>query len=319
MQPIESIPPAQQFLESLQGLPIGVHAAALIGLVAGLCLWIAGRRIVKPVFLLLGLAIAAAIGFFAAPLFGVDTIMGYPSPYIGLGIGALVGLAVSAFLFRFTMAIATGASVAVASCLGAAVYLNANPTTVEIENAIGERAGIALNDLALNQVPNLNSDDPETQPHRFGEHPESEQESTDSGGETGNVAHVARTAAFRVRDFMGHLGSELGLIWDQLPIRDRSVISSAGLVGAFFGALLGLVMPKRASALSTALFGAAIWMPCLFWLLTAVNAPVGFFGSLSAKTWLITWAVISLVGASFQWSGLATRKLSESGDDDDDE
>jgi hypothetical protein len=316
MQPTESITTAQQLLDSLQELPIGVHAAALVGLIAGLSLWIAGRRIVKPVFLLLGLTLAAVGGFFAAPLFGTDTILGYPSPYIGLGVGAIFGLAASAFLFRFTMAIATGASLAVASCLGAAVYLNANPTPTQLETALADRGALATEDLALNRVPILNADDPTEQDHRFGEHPMPE---TQEGDEPSDVANVASNAAFRVRDFMGHLGAELGLIWKQLPVRDRKVITSAGLAGAFIGALLGLVMPKRASALFTALFGAAIWMPSLFWILTAIDAPIGFLGTLSAKSWLIVWAVISLVGAMTQWSGLATRKMRKMDEDDDDD
>ncbi|MCH7792035.1 MAG: hypothetical protein IID31_07135, partial [Planctomycetes bacterium] len=107
----------------------------------------------------------------------------------------------------------------------------------------------------------------------------------------------------------------------QLPVRDRSVISAAGFVGAILGGMLGLVMPKRASALFTALFGAAIWMPCLVYLLTAFDMPIGFLTALSARAWLIAWAVVSFVGASSQWSGIGTRRFRRSSerDDDDDE
>ena len=164
MQTGPSIESAEQLLGSLQSLPIGMHAPAFIGLAAGLALWLAGRRIIKPVFLVLGVALAGTLGFFLAPAFGHDAFFGYPSPFVGLGIGALVGLVGSAVLFRFTMAIASGASVAIAMCLGAAIYLNANPAAdraiaIPAEHpalspaspALGQHAGEILEWLGFTQ------------------------------------------------------------------------------------------------------------------------------------------------------------------------
>ena len=315
MQTGPSIESAEQLLGSLQSLPIGMHAPAFIGLAAGLALWLAGRRIIKPVFLVLGVALAGTLGFFLAPAFGHDAFFGYPSPFVGLGVGALVGLVGSAVLFRFTMAIASGASVAIAACLGAAIYLNANPTPDRAIDIPAEHAALSPAELALPNVPvRTEPDQPTESPiEAVLDQPPAPEDSDDG------VIEVARTTAKVVRNFVGLLGAELGLIWSQLPVRDRSVISAAGFVGAILGGMLGLAMPKRASALFTALFGAAIWIPCLVYLLTAFDMPIGFLTALSARAWLIAWAVISLVGASSQWSGLATRRLRKTKDDDDDD
>ena len=314
MQTGPSIETAEQLLGSLQSLPLGVHAAAFIGLAAGLALWLAGRRLIKPAFLVLGVALAGTIGFFLAPAFGHDAYFGYPSPYVGLGVGALVGLVGSAVLFRFTMAIASGASVAIAACLGAAVYLNANPAADRAIDIPTENAALPPAELALANVP-VRTEPTESPIEAVLDQPDPAEEPED------DVIEVALTAAKVVRNFVGLLGAELGLIWSQLPVRDRSVISAAGFVGAILGGLLGLVMPKRASALFTALFGAAIWIPCLVWLLTAFDMPIGLLTGLSARAWLIVWAVVSFVGASSQWSGIGTRRFrrSSEGDDDDDD
>jgi hypothetical protein len=332
--PQDAPPPeaSQPLLEIVRDLPLEVHVAAMIGLGAGLALWLVGRRLIKVVFVLLGIAIGGALGFVIAPLTGYETFEGIDVTHIGLGAGAVAGIIAASFLFRFTIAVSTSAVMAVAGLLGASVYLAA----VDAGEPPGE---LPASELALDGVPFEDETAvPGAQPDEglpsrpFGfdpDEPPAEQEAEDSPGDSGqrgeDVGEIVDTAGERVREFMIRLGDEARELWASQPAYDRSVMTLAALVSAALGAMIGLVVPTGASAVITSLAGAAIWIPCGLWLANKFDLPgVEHVQGISPKNWLIIWGIIALVGATAQWSGFSTRRFGrrrrrDDGEDDEDE
>jgi hypothetical protein len=115
---------AHGVLEALQALPIGMHVTIGVGLIAGLMLWLFGRRVIRPVFVVVGMAAGAGIGLLLTPTLGLPAIGPLAPPYVGLAAGSVVGLIAAAILFRMTMAVAAAAVLAIAGVLSAGIYLD---------------------------------------------------------------------------------------------------------------------------------------------------------------------------------------------------
>lgn len=317
--PQDAPPPeaSQPMLEIVRDLPLEVHVAAMIGLGAGLALWLVGRRLLKVVFVLLGIAQGGALGFVIAPLTGYETFEGIDVTHIGLGAGAVAGIIAASFLFRFTIAVSTSAVMAVAGLLGASVYLAAVEAAAppsELPTSELALEGVPFEDetppaeLPLNEEPSRPFGFiPEEQPAESGVGEEGPLESGQQGEHVGEIVDTARE---RVREFMIRLGNEARELWASQPTYDRSVMTLAALASAALGAMIGLVVPTWASAVVTSLAGAAIWIPCGLWLANTFDLPgVEHVQGISPKNWLIVWGVVALVGATAQWSGFSTRKF----------
>lgn len=270
-------------VSSLQALPIGVHVVLGIGLAAGLVLWLAGQKVVRPIFVVIGLVLGAAIGFFTAPLLAIDPIHDIPTPYLGMGAGALFGLGTSVALFRFAMAIGAAAVVAIAGMLGTATYLaQTQPAPAQPTREV-ER-----------------SSEPSPPREVAGE----QEDSPD------DVTRWARESAARTRDFLSRAGDAAGERWDRVPGEHRLMVAAGGLGGAMCGFLLGVFVPRRAAALVTALGGSAMWLSCAAWVAHATGAPGLAFFAQPARVWLVVWPATAAVGTLIQWIGIARARKS---------
>lgn len=109
---VEAAGSIDELVKAIQALPWGVHLVVLGALVAGVVLWLFGRRVVKPATALVLAAFGAGIGFIMLPSVG----QGAMSPYLGLIAGVVVGLIAGFILERFTTA-ATFGGVLAAGCM----------------------------------------------------------------------------------------------------------------------------------------------------------------------------------------------------------
>src|SRR5688572_30948890 len=90
-------------------------------LATGLVLWLIGRRVLKPMVVVLFALLGGAVGFVAVPL----TVMsGSVSVYVGLLVGAAVGSLLGVMLYRFSMAIGLGLVLGVAAPLTVAAVMS---------------------------------------------------------------------------------------------------------------------------------------------------------------------------------------------------
>lgn len=115
--------------DALENLPWLVQIPVGLALVAGLALWLAGRRLIRPVTILVGLGVGGLLGFLVLPVL-IPTLN--ISPYLGLLGGAACGLTIALLLYQvataitFGSAIGAGCGVAAAAILGTALTLPAS-------------------------------------------------------------------------------------------------------------------------------------------------------------------------------------------------
>jgi len=259
-------------VSSLRNLPPAAHALTVGGLLTGLALWLFGGKLLKPAFALIGLIVGGMIGFLLVPTFMPATVAGVPTPYLGLGFGAILGLIQGLVLFRFSMAVCAALIFGLAATLGGAAWMKFEPL-----KRAADVASQPVSDLANAQgVTSLT--------------PPSRQE----------IVENLRPVADKVQAFLDDAGAQLKGEWVKLTSRQQGTLVLCGLAGILGGLILGLVFPKKSSALVTALVGAAVWVPCAAWLAVAWNAPGNERLNFTALTWLVIWVCVAIAGLVIQ-------------------
>ncbi|MFT3684043.1 MAG: hypothetical protein QM783_03780 [Phycisphaerales bacterium] len=129
--------------DALQDLPWLVTIPIAMALIAGLLLWLAGRRLLRPFMILTGLGVGGLIGFLLLPVIMPGLAL---SPYLGMIAGAASGLTTALLLYQvatavtFGSAIGAGCGIAAAALLGTALTLPAS-AQVDPEDTPGQLGG----------------------------------------------------------------------------------------------------------------------------------------------------------------------------------
>ncbi len=129
-----------RFGAALADLPWLIHIPVAMAFLAGLVLWLVGRKVIRPVTITTGLAIGGMLGFLLVPVV-VPTIG--VSPYLGLVGGSVVGLLLALMLYRvatavtFGSAVGAGCGMMAAALLGATLTLPAAVAMDEPDTGIG--------------------------------------------------------------------------------------------------------------------------------------------------------------------------------------
>jgi hypothetical protein len=266
------IPPTAQPPIGLQSLPVAIHIFAGLGLVGGIVFWVLGRKLLRPGFAFIGGVAGGFVGFFLFPTFAPPEVFGAPSPYIGLAAGAGLGIVAGVVLYRFAVAIVTSGALGMAGVLVAATALHFGP----VQNA----------------------------PTMVAEGPAKAAEQAKEAEKKTPPPELAEVVTGFLNEAAGGVQAE----WSELPPHNRMVISASAAGAGFFGFLVGLLFPKRSAAISTALFGAAVWLPCSLWMVNAAEAPGReFLNQGGAIGWLVVWLTVSALGFAFQ-AGMGREK-----------
>lgn len=300
MNPIEGMLPAfmrgaaaptmDPLWDSLHSLPVGIHAAAVTGLIAGLVLWVFGRRLIHPAFGVLGLSLGGAMGFLSAPTLGVPDIEGVDGSTVGLIAGAVVGLLVAVLMFRVILAVLASACVGVGAVLGAALYLELGPTFSPHDSPVQAHVQPTQ---AHKPLPRETS--------------ESVTRSVRDGSDD-NESAEGDTNRDRVERFVRTVAMESVAAWQEVPVAHRAVIVLSGMIGLALGFVGGLFMPRWSASLVTGLFGAAVWMSCAAWLMHAAGWATPGVREFPALMWLIGWVSLGFIGTAAQLIGVAKRR-----------
>jgi len=305
------MPPAGAELErllttaaaGLDALPWGAHALAAAALVAGLIMWLNGRRFVKPLYALLFALGGAAIGFAGPSALGL-----HADPYLGLGIGLLVGFLVSAIVYRFTMALTLAGVAAVAAPLLAAAVINISESRTATDG-LPDPSRVAT-DL-LSQAPDNESihatngganGDPITDADSARG---SENESSPALLDDLQVA--ALEASERIRAVALAIWSDAIDRFDAMPPLHRLILLLAVLGGGAAGFALGFSFPGKVAAIATAFVGAAVWLGGASWMATLMSVPPSRIGLSSPLSWVVLWLAVSVAGTLIQWTALRPR------------
>jgi hypothetical protein len=128
--------------QATAGPSVPAYLPAVIGLVCGFVLLLAGGKVLRPVAILLGGAGGALGG--STLLTGVlpESLYGVSGQWVGLGIGVVVGMVAAAVLFRAAMAAAGAVTFGAAGVLACAIWMGglpqATPTVVDntVQNVV---------------------------------------------------------------------------------------------------------------------------------------------------------------------------------------
>jgi hypothetical protein len=262
--------------DSVSSLPVATHILAVLGLGCGLVLWLVGQRVLKPAFGVLGAVLGGLIGFMTMPSIAPETIAGIPSPYAGLALGAAFGLGAGLMLFRFALAISTALALGLAGILIGAAAIHFAPMQDATRNlgtlkSEASRAAVAPIDPTITRKSDI-------------------------------AIARARPVAQVVREFVQKRSEEVEGAWNQLLPHDKVVLALSGAGGLAAGFFIGLFFPRKSAALATALFGSAVWIPSLIWIVNALEVPGRQHLDRSTVFWLITWCVVAAVGVIVQVS-----------------
>lgn len=289
--------------ESIMADPsLGALAAAItvVGgtLLAGLALWLAGRKLVKPAFALLGAAAGGLLGVVALPASGLagSLPVSLPPTWVGLGAGALLGLIIALAAFRMALIVVSAlAGSALATLISVvALGLQAAPTA--------ESPPLTTQQLLLEGVPvegetvegeTDSSDEPET---------ERADENTEDAPEG--------ISTEKARAFLSELSDQIReTYWEPVPEWKRASVLGASFFGLILGGALGLLMPKKSATLITAFAGAGLWIPSIASIAAWAGVPAGWLDRTPLQ-WLVIWIVVSIVGVIIQASNARKKKRS---------
>jgi hypothetical protein len=310
-----------QTLTLAQTLPEGGSVPLGVALMAGVLLWLVGSRVIKPVFFLFGLAIGAFVGTIILPLTGLPTFepggITLTPGVTGLLCGGILGALVSLAMFRLVIAFTSALAFAAAGVLGAMIFLHFNPTISEGELSDAEIAMAESADSASSFATSLNDEITREAAEQAVDLIDPDQNFLDD-----ETTQQLKDAATRSKEFVTQTWDIVQQDLEQRPTRDKLIALSSGFAGLGFGLLIGVVMPKRTTALVTSLFGSAVVIASTTALLTARSGHRPDFLNQSAVIWASAWIVLTFLGLMVQLGFLArgsNKDRSNSSDNDDDD
>lgn len=302
-----------------QTLPQGGSVPLGVALMAGVLLWIMGARVIKPVFFLLGLAIGGFVGATLMPLIGFPDIdlggVTFTPTVVGLVCGGVIGSLCSLAMFRLVIAMTSAIAFAAAGVVGALIFLHYNPTIGEGDPSATESALVESGEDIASATSSLNEAITR----------EAAERATNLLDQDGTILdedakQQLKDAAARSKEFLEQMGRTISDELEKRPTRDKMIASSAGFAGLALGLLIGVVMPKRTTALVTSLFGSAVCMASTSALLTARSGERPEYLDQSAMVWAMIWILLTGIGLMIQL-GFITKKTNNArtGDGDDDD
>ena len=280
-------------------LPWGAEAIAAAGLIAGLLLWLWGRKLVKPLYALVFGVGAGLIGFTGPAMVGLNV-----DPNLLMVALALFGVIVGLIIFRITMGITLGVVLGFAVATGAVLAMGAQGEAVKA----AETAPIPGEESIYREGAGIDQDLGSEEVHRnldelaAGLSATPEDTSAASAEGPTDAQRIALSASRQVRAFMLELLDEVGLWWESIPIRLRVGALGGWLMGFALGLLLGMAKPTIVAGFASAFVGAAIWLPSGAYLAHWIDLPGSGLLPRSAGVWASVWVVVSCVGAGIQWT-----------------
>jgi hypothetical protein len=300
---------AQQVASGLSAHPWIVHVVVGLIFALGLVLSFMGRRVARGGFVTVGFLAGAVAGHLAPPALHLGG-----EPLATVVVLATLGAIFGWLSFRVFVASALGVVISVAAMLGVAAWFSVSPPKFDksmfdpsemLSPAPGQSDGenaAPADDDASRRVERALDD-----VQRMLDAARAEQEAARAGEAGPGTARsvVIDEAAQRSRDLMQSLAAKLAerfsTFWnDELTPAARFGLTMASIGGYLVGLVLGFLLPSKASAVTTAIVGPAVWIPAGVYLMHAMN--LGIAASLPREPgfWLALWGGAAVVGLTVQ-------------------
>jgi hypothetical protein len=282
-----------QFMTDVPG---GVAAA--LGVLAGLLLWALGRRVLRPALATAGLVGGAAAGWVVAGLLPFDV------PALAVtGVAAVVVALVAWFMYRGFVAATLAVVLGVASPAAVVAWHGISGAGESVVSSDNTDEGAIL--------PSENSPDPDSASYdvedRLAEAAERLEQQYREARDALRmpVEGEERPEWIDRGEQATRDGARRALAWwKDAPAKLRWTLLATALSGAVLGLLVGLAVPEVASAAITATAGAAVWLGCAALLAANLDYDLmnaGWVPS-SAAGRILLWIIVTLIGASIQWT-----------------
>lgn len=320
MLPDDLLQPVGHAVEQLRALPWAAHALAAGALASGLVLWLIGRRVLKPMVVVLFALIGAGVGFVGVPM---TMLAGSVSVYVGLAVGLALGALLGVVLYRSAMAVGLGLVLGVAAPLTVAAVMSFKADQYAPAPVTSDGAPIATTepdgDAELDRIPARITEEVlkkqiDNLRRQLNGDPDAEAAPTDPPADgdapptDAALEDVMRSTAERVAAFARAVGADAAAGWEQLSPRHRLVLTGSAGLGLALGIILGVILPTWAAGMVTALLGAGVWLAAGTWLALALAIPGSEHLQRPAREWLVIWLAVAALGMLAQWAGLVKRK-----------
>ncbi len=265
----------------LESMPISAHGAVAAALLAGIVVWIFGRRLFRPMLVLASAIFGAGMGLLAGAVIPHEWSILWP-----VGIGAVVGALVAIMAYRFVMAALLALSLGLAAPLGFFAY--AELTGMYEGQAPSE---IGDDELVPSQLREI-ARDLDSRAQRLFERSRSDDE---SGAMEDPERPKWREQLDATVKFVLETADQN---WSDAPGQQKwlTILVCAG--GLVAGVLLGVLVPTAAASIVTSLAGSLIMLSSAYWLLMRSGVEAnGLLPSSSAAvlTWWLGAGIIGLV------------------------
>lgn len=277
--------------QAIRDIPWTGLIPVILVLIGGITLWAAGRSVLRATFAVLGLLLGGLAGW----MLGDSVDLGVPTIVVA-AVAALLAAGIAVVAYRFAIALAMAATLAVAA-----------PTLVWAVAAFSPEAATSIEET---------SDKLKSRSDELTEWLEAKkQQATDSitdaaaseaaeqfknriASDEAASEHMEtlRTAAEQVR-------IAAASIWEKTPERLRPALIGAAIVGGLVGFLVGFLIQSFSASVVTSMGGSLIILSAGSILARKVELPESIAGLLPAspQSWAIAWAVLAVIGLAIQW------------------
>lgn len=303
-------------------LPVDALIGAGFAVVVGLILWLFGRRILRPAFVIVGATVGTAAGYvaglvlpFALPVWAppvagaiLFALLAWGTYRLGIGLCMAAIFGVVSPLLVLTWAGLRGVEVyepppveeeLVAPASEDALTRDLREEIRTLEDLFREadnpwEAGRRIVEERTRELLNLDDEAADT--------PASPEDVAETEGDADHADSSASAAWAGQFDLVvREIGRHLRDRWESVvPGVRRSILLSAAC-GAIFGLLLGLSLPAASASIITAIIGSGLILMGSGALLVQVVGPEASWLPRSPGNWLAIWAGASLAGVGFQW------------------
>lgn len=282
-------------LNTIHTMPLAGLVPVFMLTVAGLVLWLAGRRVLRGAFVLVGLLAGAVAG--AVTDASVESgLPGWTFPVIG---GVTLAL-VAALTYRL------GAAVMMALVLGIACPLSVIAVN-DLQSSRG--GGIAAEGDALVDVNDSISSAIERHQADLDEaRSRLDDLKARTAGTINELAHKhglqeeAAAGMAQAKSLGRAMIDALSEQWQRTPKRLRPLLSLSSIVGALTGLIIGLLARRFSDCAVTAMVGAAVWTAGARVIAERCGAPEGWWMPTGMLAWMGLWFILAVIGLSFQWA-----------------
>ncbi|MBI1189165.1 MAG: hypothetical protein GC200_00565 [Tepidisphaera sp.] len=253
------------------------------GLVVGLVVLLAGAKLVRGGLLAAGAGLGGLAGYLMAPsIFSEPAMWGVSSGVIAAGLGAIAGCLLAAVLFRFAATAASAAGAAVLGVLVASVWFGFSHHDTLVPESTTAPAAQAWAQAAASAV---------------------SAPLVDQGAAPMTPLQQIGRGAEGVLEATSQLAQNL---WSGASEDARVFIALGAAAGVMVGLALGVIAPKRAMALTTALAGAGLCVGCM----TVLGPMVGIDTAAAGADRFALWAFGALLvfGVGVQWVSMRKPK-----------